>query len=69
MIQKWEYNTATRYLLGGGWDWEEPQLKGMTIFQALDSIGAEGWELVDSTALSEHGTTNEIHYLFKRPIS
>ncbi|THD35137.1 MAG: DUF4177 domain-containing protein [Sphingomonas sp.] len=68
MASQWEYNTATRYLLAGRWDWEEPQLKQMAVYEALDAVGREGWELVSAVSLNENGTTNEVQYLFKRPL-
>ena len=69
MSSRWEYNTATRYLLGGRWDWEQPHLKSMKVYEALDSLGREGWEFVSAVPLSTAGETTEVEYLFKRPLN
>lgn len=71
-MQKWEYKVVvqTRKKKGIGLDamapWE-PELD-------LNSLGANGWELVSVTPLSDvwgdyaSGTTTTLGWVFKRPI-
>jgi hypothetical protein len=68
-VKLWEYNTATLLppFLGGYW--EEDQFRGKHIFQALDTLGAEGWELISTVPVVEAGHTTRIQYLFKRPLN
>ena len=41
---------------------------GTSSFVILNQLGAEGWELVDSTEFTVEGSTSEVNYNFKREI-
>lgn len=60
--RRWDYQTVTMKLL----DTFVPS-KGVPSADTLSSLGAEGWELVAAVPIVGHGTTDRVHYLFRRP--
>lgn len=68
-MTRWEYNTATYTRVSiGTWIWEEEQLRGLQIFEALDALGRDGWELVSTSSVIEKGETYSTQFFFKRPL-
>lgn len=42
--------------------------KGTSSFQILNELGAQGWELVNTTEFTKEGSTLQANYNFKREI-
>ena len=68
-MTKWEYYVATwgQGLLGEKWVTRE--LEKLGFIDALDRLGADGWELAATVPLLRDGETREVEYVFKRPRS
>ena len=64
-MQRWEYRVVTRNREGT--KWSEAALEGLDLDAGLNTLGAEGWELVSTHTITMTGNTNWVHYNFKRP--
>lgn len=58
----WEYLLVVRSFEYGN-DYSLDRVKGMTYFDMLNTLGREGWELIDW-----HEYSNGTQWTFKRPI-
>lgn len=66
-LQKWEYLTlestsnygTVKYIVNGE---QQPAIKNFPLFQVINQIGSQGWEMVGIAAVAEQRT-----YVFKRP--
>jgi hypothetical protein len=81
MATKWEYNTYQVLIRTSGaipktdpgLVWMRKDKDGKTSWDTITGMGAEGWELVSVTAVTENLTlssyTSYLLYTFKRPLT
>jgi hypothetical protein len=81
-MQKWEYHRVIkyRYQMEGFYEWTEfhamiegKQANPLVVWQHLQALGEQGWELVSVTPIAYQpgrdygGMTTQLEYMFKRP--
>ena len=65
-MPKWEYKNL-KYKLGS---WESWKLEDADdLFDELNKLGSDGWELVDIFHYTNDGTLLEAHFILKRQVN
>jgi hypothetical protein len=62
----WEYYTYTVDV--SGW-FVSGDVNAGKLTESLNSIGAEGWELVSALSTVNGGDSNNLVFVFKRPVA
>lgn len=68
-MQKWEYrwiNTSSLYM-NGKKVVDKPFIDGKSLFEYINYLGAQGWELVSITPVKKK-SKGFLSYWFKRPL-
>lgn len=80
MATRWEYNAVQVFIRTAGLVpqtdpslvWTRKDKNGGTYWDSIQDLGADGWELVSVTAVTENTSsssyTNYLLYTFKRPL-
>ena len=79
-MKSWEYKIIVRRLHAEeGWSWVDQVYDGKNGGQVLNEMGSQGWDLVNALPIagisyvgnpvsSYGGTTDCVHYIFKREL-
>ena len=74
--QQWQYRTITAKFGGKPWTWRAHSANGqlvaefpqsMSLFELMDLLGAEGWELVQFQVMPSMSNDESMYVMFKRP--
>jgi hypothetical protein len=66
----WEYTSVLHDLTGGRLDrlWEKGNDESRPcVWDMIEVYGQKGWELVSTTPMGDHGNTDYLLFMFKRP--
>ena len=72
-MQKWEYLVVVRMQEDGSFRWGDSKTYSGSGPEVLNSLGQQGWELVNMTAWNSRAEASSnvvihMHYTFKRPL-
>lgn len=73
-MQKWEYEVVVRIQEDDRFRWADSKTYAGSGPEVLNSLGQQGWELVNITAWNSRAGASShaviyMHYTFKRPLA